>query len=726
MRRRFLTFMITALMLVQGTAAFSLCAKEEIPADVQDIEFDKQYWLEGGETAWYRFEAPAPICYLTDMPVENVDGYLCGWEVEGNTYYDKDGNPLGYISASNDPESGGWTEFDVGELYYLKIKAPSGGVHYTLSAVKDKEPVLSCTAESDAENVEITLKNERVERFIPGEYNTLWDVYTIEESFSLDGTNIITSSTFFVTDYRVHFENSSITAGSGKVTYSSVERACAQTLQGIKSYCKAPDADLSGGKYLYSANHYAYIIAGSGKAVRSFDVLVPSGKALVMGDNGCFSAATADILFEDVPAGSWYTDAVLYNTESAFMKGTGNGKFSPDLEFTRAQMVQMLANIDGADLSAYKDMQSFTDAPKGKWYTPAVEWANDKGITNGVGNGRFAPDEKVSREQIAVFLCAFAEMKGSELPDADDLSGYTDSAKISSWAKLPFAQAVALGLIRGTTDTTLSPSMEATRSQIAVMAQRFDQNVLKSLLPSTHKGRYFLEGDSCGFGTNYEIVELSGKESPAVLYIGMASHDPSEGYSSIESLYKHELGCTTDYLTLEDLENGRAEEKIMKADIINVGGGDSRMLLARLSKYGTDAVIRRAAEKGTVMSGSSAGAICFGVWGTSGIGYERFQNLNATGCVDLIICPHGLEESRVNKVKEDLLKDPNRIAVVVGTSALEIRNGMYRIYSDMEFVELYGKEVVGTKYWVENGKLMSENIFSPDFEWRPLSELGIG
>ncbi|MBR5515233.1 MAG: S-layer homology domain-containing protein [Clostridia bacterium] len=719
--KKTLTLLLSVLMLTQSIGFVS--HGSEIPENVSEIEFDRQYWLESGEVAWHKFEAPAPLCYLTDMPVEEIDGFPCGWNVDSNLYYDKNGKCLGSISASNDPETGGWTSFTPGESYYLKVDASKGGVHYTLSAVKEKEPCVKAEQNSSVTNVELNLKKEGIERFIPGEYNTAWDVYTVKEHFSLQGEDVVTSSTFFLLPYRPVFENSRLTAAKGKVTYSVTERAYSHSGDTVKCYTKAPSVTADKNEYIFSANHYSFFLSAEGEAVREFDVSVPAGQKLVYSDKGYFYSAGAEDIFEDIPADSWYTDAVLFNSQNRYMKGTGEGKFSPDLVFTRAQMVQMLANIDGVDLDAYKDMQSFTDAKKGEWYTPAVEWANANNITKGIGGGKFDPNAQVSREQIAVFLCSYARMKGAELAEGSDLTQYTDSSSISSWAKDDFSRAVANGLIKGTTDTTLSPSMAATRSQIAVMTQRFDENILAKVRFSTHKGSYFLEGDSCGFATAYEIAELSGKEKPHVLYIGMASSDPAEGYGAVTAEFGSRLGCTTDYLSLEDLASSVAEEKIMNADIINVGGGDSRMLLSRLVKYGTDAIIRKAAANGTVMSGSSAGAICFGVWGTSGIGYERFQNLNATGCVDLIICPHGLEAPRVDRVKADLLENPDRIAVVVGTAALEIKDGMYRIYSESEFVELYGKEVVGMKYWVENGELKSEDLYNKDLEWKPLDEL---
>lgn len=248
------------------------------------------------------------------------------------------------------------------------------------------------------------------------------------------------------------------------------------------------------------------------------------------------------------------------------------------------------------------------------------------------------------------------------------------------------------------------------------MIKKFSENLIEPTLPSVANGNYVLIGGTLGRGVYQEMLRLTGKEKAHVLYIGMAADDPEAGISGIEVDFGAWLGCTSDCLTLKDLEDGTAARKIEEADIIYVDGGSSRMMLARLKKHGTDALLRKAAANGTVVGGSSAGAICFGALGSSSVGYDRFMNLKAAGCVDIVVCPHGLETLRVEKMKEYLLDNPTMAGVAVDFAALEISGGNFRIYSEEDIEESHG-----VRYWVEDGQIFSEDINS--MEWRPISEL---
>ena len=111
---------------------------------------------------------------------------------------------------------------------------------------------------------------------------------------------------------------------------------------------------------------------------------------------------------------------------------------------------------------------------------PAVWWAKDNNITDGYGDGRFGPNDPVTREQFAVFLYRYAQEKCSRTHDEEkynlstraDLSGYTDSGKISNWAKEAMSWANAMGYITGVTDTTLNPSANVTRAEVATILMR--------------------------------------------------------------------------------------------------------------------------------------------------------------------------------------------------------------------------------------------------------------
>ncbi len=719
-----LALLMAALHGIQGIGALPAYAeKAEIPNNVQEIAFDTEYWLEEGEEEWYKFIAPTPQCSFTDMPLQQLWESVYGSAVNTHRYYDSEGNELGLISYTNSPDVSDWTEFNVGETYYIKVSAMKGGTFYTLSPVKQAQLSTEAEAEKPEAETKLELTGENVERFIDGEINTLWDVYTITEEFSLDSENEICSDDFFILPYRVCFDNAELTADSGTVTYTSVERSTCESWDSLDSYVKKPYAGkekLSENDMVYAANHYSYIIDSKSEnavAKRTYDVYVPMGKRLELGGDGCFYAAGIEDIYSDVSADAWYTEGVGYCQENKYMTGTGSSTFAPDDLLTRAQFVKLLANIDKADLSAYKDVSAFSDVSKGLWFSEAVAWAYDKGLTKGVGGDKFAPDAPITRQQLAVFICTYAAMRGIELEENTDLKEYADSSKIADWAKSSMIKAVSEGLIKGTDAVSLSPEDNATRAQISLIIKRFSENFLEPLAPSVLKGSYFLEGGTCGTSMYSELKNLSGKENPHVLYIGMAADDPSSGFSGIKAEMCTWRGCTADLLTLEDLATDAAAEKIEKADIIYATGGSSRKLLARLKRYGTDQLLREAAANGTVMSGSSAGAICFGVYGTSGIGDDRFYNLFGTGCMDVVVCPHGNETKRVNEMVEFMKKNPFLTGIAVDFAGLEIHNGQYRIYTE----ESPWNPGMCVKYSIKDGEVITEDINS--MEWRPLSEL---
>lgn len=177
--------------------------------------------------------------------------------------------------------------------------------------------------------------------------------------------------------------------------------------------------------------------------------------------------------FTDVSENSWYYNAVVFCYESGIMSGTDKDYFSPSGILTRAQFVQILAKFSGTDLAAVEYENKFNDVPKGQWYTNAVMWAVDFGVTGGVGDGLFAPNAPVTRQQLAMFLYAYSDKNGFDVEKIANLSSYDDEKNIADWAKIAMNWAVASGLISGTSPTTLSPQIEATRAQTAVIVKAF-------------------------------------------------------------------------------------------------------------------------------------------------------------------------------------------------------------------------------------------------------------
>lgn len=177
--------------------------------------------------------------------------------------------------------------------------------------------------------------------------------------------------------------------------------------------------------------------------------------------------------FSDLDAKAWYHEGVDYALTNSLMNGVGGGKFEPDGQLTRAQLVTVLYRAAG-EPDTGKQVNPFTDVADDTWYTKAVIWAANNGIVNGVGKNVFAPDASITREQIATMLYRYA---GAEAAKEDKLSAFPDAAKTSDWAKEALNWAVASGLINGVADANgtanLEPQSTATRAQIATILMRW-------------------------------------------------------------------------------------------------------------------------------------------------------------------------------------------------------------------------------------------------------------
>ena len=175
------------------------------------------------------------------------------------------------------------------------------------------------------------------------------------------------------------------------------------------------------------------------------------------------------VIFTDVAEKAWYHDAVEYAVTNGLMKGVGGGKFDPEGTMTRAMLVTVLWRYEGEPAEGEN---TFTDVPDGTWYTGAVAWAAANGIVGGVGNGKFDPEGRITREQMATLLFRYAQKKGIDTSKRGELSGFPDSDKVSSWAKEAMRWAVAEGIINGS-DGKLLPQGNATRAQVATLLMRF-------------------------------------------------------------------------------------------------------------------------------------------------------------------------------------------------------------------------------------------------------------
>lgn len=181
--------------------------------------------------------------------------------------------------------------------------------------------------------------------------------------------------------------------------------------------------------------------------------------------------------FRDVKSGDWFYNDVKYVYEKGMMAGTAADVFAPNATTTRAMIVTILYRLEGSP--AVTGTNAFVDVPAGQWYTDAVNWAAANQIVKGTSATTFAPNDSITREQMAAILYRYAQYKGYDVTKKADLSGYSDNGQVSAYAKDALAWANAAKLINGVTNTTLAPHGNATRAQVSAILHRFCDGVVK-------------------------------------------------------------------------------------------------------------------------------------------------------------------------------------------------------------------------------------------------------
>ena len=168
----------------------------------------------------------------------------------------------------------------------------------------------------------------------------------------------------------------------------------------------------------------------------------------------------------------WFYPGVRFTIDRGLFLGTSATEFSPLMVMSRSMLALILYRMEGAPEVEYSG--TFADVAQGTWYTDGVEWAAAAGVVNGMGNGNFAPNDSLTREQIAVMLYRYAgKYLGLDVSAQGDLSGFADGASVSSWAESGMSWAVGAGILSGTGEGKLLPGNDATRAEVATMLQRF-------------------------------------------------------------------------------------------------------------------------------------------------------------------------------------------------------------------------------------------------------------
>ena len=172
--------------------------------------------------------------------------------------------------------------------------------------------------------------------------------------------------------------------------------------------------------------------------------------------------------FTDVHEEDWFYEDTMFVYEHGLMIGDGDGTFRPDGSLTRAEMVQVLYNWAGKP--EVTGNSPFSDVPNDEWYAKAVIWAANGGVVNGIGEGKFAPEDSVTREQLAAMLYRYA----GEPETSGVLTDFADGDAVSEYAVNAVKWAVQHDILRGDgTPRSLRPTDGIKRSEVAAMLHRY-------------------------------------------------------------------------------------------------------------------------------------------------------------------------------------------------------------------------------------------------------------
>ena len=172
--------------------------------------------------------------------------------------------------------------------------------------------------------------------------------------------------------------------------------------------------------------------------------------------------------YSDVADDDWFYEAVQFVTKNGLMIGTAADRFSPGINMTRVMIVTVLYRLEGKP--ATTGNIPFSDVKGGQWCSDAILWASQNDIVNGYGNGKFGPDDPITREQAVVILCRYAKFKGLDVSASVDLSGFVDASTISDWALDAMKWAVAVSIIEGRPSNKTAPKATSTRAEVLLLS----------------------------------------------------------------------------------------------------------------------------------------------------------------------------------------------------------------------------------------------------------------
>ena len=176
--------------------------------------------------------------------------------------------------------------------------------------------------------------------------------------------------------------------------------------------------------------------------------------------------------FTDLPATHWAHNDIDNVVSAGLFQGMSSTYFGVDDTMTRAMLITVLYRLEGCpDVTGYEN--KFSDVSSDKYYYNALLWGSHYTISNGNSDGTFDPNGYLTREQLVTFLHRYSNYKGYDTETYSEIGGYSDARQVAPYARESMCWAIGVGIVKGTSPTTLSPKEKATRAQVAVMFNRF-------------------------------------------------------------------------------------------------------------------------------------------------------------------------------------------------------------------------------------------------------------
>ena len=258
-----------------------------------------------------------------------------------------------------------------------------------------------------------------------------------------------------------------LTVGSGKLSQ----------IKNDSTVLKAEtDYTVSGNTYTIKATYLATLPIGTQTIVFDMNSGTDPSLSVVVSESDAPGPEEWVNPFTDVNVNDWFYSDVKYVYQNELFSGTSTTEFSPNMPMTRGMIVTVLGRLAEIDVDDYRGA-SFSDVDVDRYYAPYVKWAVESGLVNGIGDEKFAPDENISRQDLAVIIDNYAKIMGLTLPNSIVSVVFNDTADIADYAQESVAAMQMAGIINGNPGNVFEPLGNATRAEVATMLHRFCEAV---------------------------------------------------------------------------------------------------------------------------------------------------------------------------------------------------------------------------------------------------------